>query len=317
MTANKFERKLSDILPDGLKGNGIETVQVNVGRRCNLACKHCHLECSPDRTDMMSWPTMEKVVDIAKSSGCSLVDITGGAPELHPDFRRFVAALGDTGVAIQIRTNFVVLADDHDLARFLLAHKVRIVGSMPCYLEENVAAQRGADVYGSSIRAIRMLNGLGYGERDDLPLNLVYNPGGAFLPGSQEELEATYRKELAATAGIRFTRLFTIANMPIGRFGAELRAGDEMVGYMTLLEGAFNPEAVPNLMCCHQICVGWDGNLYDCDFNLALGLRIDHGAPSTVEGFDAQKLAGRRIVTDSHCFGCTAGAGSSCGGELA
>ena len=314
-----FDSRISEFMPDGLHGSGIELIQLNLGRLCNLACRHCHLECSSERTEMMTWPIMEKVLGIVRESNYDLVDITGGSPELHPLFRRFIVALRDTGQTVQVRTNFVSMLEPglEGTMEFLRGNEVLLVGSMPCYLEENVQAQRGPGVYEKIVEAIRRLNELGYGVEGGLQLNLVYNPGGASLPGGQWELEEAYHKELLARHGISFHHLLVITNMPIGRFRKELERDGDVEDYMRTLMDAFNPETLSSLMCRNQICVDWDGTVYDCDFNLALGLEVDHGANPRIEEFGRGSLARRRIVTGSHCFGCTAGAGSSCKGSLA
>jgi radical SAM/Cys-rich protein len=303
---------------DGLHGKEINTLQVNLGLLCNLQCGHCHLEASPGRTESMQWPVMELVRKAAAELGCRLVDVTGGAPELNPFFRRFIGAIRGEGIPVQVRTNLTVLAEPgmEGIPEFLRDHRVQLVGSMPCYLEENVRAQRGIGAYEKSIESIQRLNALGYGSDPALPLNLVYNPGGPFLPPSQSALEGDYRRELGQRFGIRFNRLLTLANMPLGRFRAELGRRNMEKDYFRLLRQSFNAETVQGLMCRHQISVGWDGTLYDCDFNLALGLPVDHGAPDHIRDFEAKALALRRIVTGEHCFGCTAGSGSSCEGAL-
>jgi radical SAM/Cys-rich protein len=315
---NNFEKQIAGITGGGLHSQRIEILQVNLGLQCNQVCIHCHLEASPQRKEMMEWPTMELVLKAAKASSCQLVDLTGGAPEIHPHFRRFVEALRQEGHTVQVRTNLTVLDEQgmEDMPEFFKKHQVQLVASLPCYLEENVSAQRGKGVYEKSIAAIKRLNGMGYGFESDLPLNLVYNPGGPFLPPSQSALEKDYRRELGGHFGITFNRLLTIANMPLGRFRAELSRRNQEQTYLQLLQKSFNPETLSGLMCRHQISIGWDGTLYDCDFNLALGLRVNHGAPDHIKSFRLSDLSLRRIVTGEHCFGCTAGSGSSCGGSL-
>jgi radical SAM/Cys-rich protein len=301
-----------------LRSLKIETLQVNLGLRCNQQCKHCHLEASVHRTEMMEWPTMQSVLRAARSSGCQRVDLTGGAPELNLHFRKFVTALRQEDHQVQVRTNLTVLLEPglEGMAEFLRDHQVQLVASLPCYLEENVQAQRGIGVYEKSIAAIKRLNALGYGSECGLALNLVYNPGGPFLPPPQKVLEEDYRRELGARFGISFSRLLTITNMPLGRFRAELNRQNQEQDYLRLLRKSFNPQTVGGLMCRQQISVGWDGTLYDCDFNLALGLPVNHGAPNHIRSFSPADLRMRRIVTGEHCFGCTAGSGSSCGGAL-
>jgi radical SAM/Cys-rich protein len=315
---NGFEREIIQFGHEGLRSQKIENLQVNLGLRCNQQCIHCHLEASPSRIEMMDWPVMELVLEAARSSRCQLVDLTGGAPELDPHFRRFVMALRQEDLTVQVRTNLTVLleAGMEEMPEFFRKHQVRLVASMPCYLEENVSAQRGKGVYEKSVAAIKKLNALGYGSDPNLPLNLVYNPGGAFLPPLQVALEEDYRRELGNRFDITFTRLLTITNMPLGRFQIELGRNNQEQNYLQLLRKSFNPKTVDGLMCRYQISVGWDGALYDCDFNLALGLPVNHGAPDHIKDFNPEELRVRRIVTGEHCFGCTAGSGSSCGGAL-
>jgi radical SAM/Cys-rich protein len=315
---NEFEKQISGVCDKGLYSLKIETLQVNLGLQCNQQCNHCHLEASPQRKEMMKWPTMQMVFRAAKSVNPRLIDLTGGAPELNPNFRVFVKALCEEGHRVQVRTNLTVLLEPgmEGLPEFFRDNGVHLVASMPCYLEENVCAQRGRGVYEKSIEAIKRLNGLGYGSESGLPLNLVYNPGGAFLPPPQLDLEKDYRRELGQRFGIAFTHLLTLTNMPLGRFRAELIRKNEEENYLQLLRKSYNPQTVTGLMCRHQISVGWDGTLYDCDFNLALSLPVNHGAPNHIRSFRPLDLKMRRVVTGEHCFACTAGSGSSCGGAL-
>ena len=315
---NEFDAKIREVFPQGLRSQGIRTLQVNVGRHCNLACTHCHLECSPGRTEMMPWNIMGKILELTKQNLFELVDITGGSPELHPCFRRFLSSLRDRGQTVQVRTNLTVLMEPSvkEIIPFLREKEIQLVGSLPCYLEENVNAQRGADVYQKSIAALHILNRSGYGIEDKLPLNLVFNPGGAFLPPDQTALEDTYRQELKERFDISFNRLLVLTNMPLGRFKRNLEINGEMEAYMSMLEASFNPPTVDGLMCRHQISIDWDGTIYDCDFNLALGMAVNHSAPKKIETFDRALLDRREIATGIHCFGCTAGAGSSCAGSL-
>lgn len=316
---NEFEERLPGCCAKGLHADGIDTIQANLTLRCNQRCTHCHVECSPDRTEQMDWPTMEMVLAVAERIGCRMVDLTGGAPELNKHFRHFVMALYRAGLRVQVRTNLTVMLETgmEGLMEFLADHGVSLVASMPCYLAQNVDHQRGQGVYEKSVEVIQKLNKLGYGIDDHRELNLVYNPAEPILPPDQAQLEAEYRQELRQRFGIEFSRLLTITNMPIGRFGKLLRRTNQNEQYIALLSKSFNAQTVPDLMCRHQISVGWDGTLYDCDFNLALGLSVNHGAPNHLKLFDPSALAQRRIVTGEHCFGCTAGAGSSCGGALA
>ena len=315
---SEFDRRIGDILGDNLRALDIDIIQVNMGLRCNQECVHCHVEASPERTETMDWPVLEEIVKVAGIVRPNLVDLTGGSPELNPHFRRFVEALSENGHTVQSRTNLTVFLEEgmEDLPDFLAKNRVRLVGSLPCYLEENVCAQRGKGSYDKSIDALKRLNAVGYGTEPDLPLRLVYNPQGPSLPPNQDELEADYKRELHERFGVTFTALLTIANMPIGRFGRVLTSQGQLKDYMALLKGSFNPGTLEGLMCRHQLSIGWDGTLYDCDFNLALGLAVNHGAPDNIKGFSKQELLHRRIVTGDHCFGCTAGSGSSCGGAL-
>ncbi|MBA4397545.1 MAG: radical SAM protein [Syntrophus sp. (in: bacteria)] len=315
---NAFDMEVSRVWPGGLYSEHIETFQVNLGRFCNLACRHCHLECSPDRTEMMAWETMLQIIKILRTSAYQLVDVTGGSPELHPHFRPFIDAIRETGQTVQVRTNLVSLLESNleGTAAFLKDHGVLLVGSLPCYLEENVTQQRGPGVYEKSIEAIRMLNRLGYARDEGLILNLVHNPGGPYLAGNQSDLEKAYRDELKNRFGIYFNNLYVINNMPIGRFRQNLDRSGRTDQYSGTLEDAFDPVNVPGLMCRHQICVDWDGKLYDCDFNLALCLCVNHGSANRIETFRRELLNGRQIATGPHCFVCTAGKGSSCCGAL-
>jgi radical SAM/Cys-rich protein len=315
---NDFEKQIDGGTGDGLRCLNIDILQLNLGLKCNQQCHHCHLEAAPHRKEMMDWPTMERVLKAAKEIQVHLVDLTGGSPELNPYFRRLLMALREQTYSVQVRTNLTVLLETglEDLPDFFRDYQIHLVASMPCYLEENVCAQRGKGVYEKSIAAIQRLNALGYGRQPDLPLNLVYNPGGPFLPPSQAALEEEYRRELDSRFGISFTRLLTITNMPLGRFRKDLLRRHQEQDYLKLLREFFNPQTVPGLMCRHQISVGWDGTLYDCDFNLALGLPVNHGAPDHIRSFRVPDLRSRRIVTGEHCFACAAGSGSSCAGAL-
>jgi radical SAM/Cys-rich protein len=315
---NEFDEQIKTTAGDGLHSLGIDTLQVNLGLRCNQSCNHCHVSASPDRTEMMDWPIMELVLEAADAVAPALVDLTGGAPEFNPHFQRFVERLRHGGHRVQVRTNLTVLLRPgmELLPEWMRDRQVQLVASLPCYLEENVRAQRGKGIYEKSIEAIKRLNAVGYGIDPDLPLNLVYNPGGPFLPPEQATLEADYKRELGTRFGIDFSHLLTITNIPIGRFRAELQRQNREREYLSLLRDSFNPDTIEGLMCRHQISVGWDGTLFDCDFNLVLGYAVDHGAPTHVQAFDPAALERRRIVTGEHCFGCTAGRGSSCGGAL-
>jgi radical SAM/Cys-rich protein len=301
-----------------LRASSLQVIQVNIGLRCNLACRHCHLECSPKRTEQMDWSTMELVLKAAQRADVRTLDITGGAPEMHPHFRRFVCAAHEIGLTVIVRTNLTVMLQEGqcDLPEFFRDKRVQLVASMPCYLEENVDQQRGKHVHADSVAVIKQLNKMGYGVEEALCLDLVYNPLAPTLPPPQGDLEDTYRRELGTQYGIRFTNLRTITNMPIGRFLKDVqrqRGADE---YRKLLSGAFNVRTVEGLMCRHQIMVGYDGTIYDCDFNLALTLPVSIEAGRNISRFNPATLMRRRITTGQHCYGCTAGSGSSCGGAL-
>jgi radical SAM/Cys-rich protein len=316
---NNFEKIIAaEYETEGLFSDTIEMLQINLGLKCNQQCLHCHLECSPERNEMMEWSIMEMVLKAVDSSHCRRIDLTGGAPELNPSFRHFVRVLREKGCLVQVRTNLTILLDASfdDLPGFFREQGVQLVASLPCYTKENVCAQRGAGVFEKSIEAIRRLNTLGYGHDPLLPLNLVYNPGGPFLPSPQLSLEGDYRRELAERFRIVFTNLLTITNMPLGRFQKGLIRESGMGPYMQLLRESFNPATLPGLMCRRQVNIGWDGTLYDCDFNQALGLSVNHGAPDHIRSFAPDELRKRRIMTGDHCFGCAAGAGSSCGGSI-
>ena len=300
----------------------LETLQVNVGYVCNQTCVHCHVNAGPKRTESMARETVDQVLAFLRVSGATTIDLTGGAPELNPHFRHLVREARALGATVVDRCNLTVLFEpgQEDTAEFLAANEVAIVASLPCYSEELVDRQRGKGVYDLSVRAIRLLNGLGYGrEGSGLTLDLVYNPQGAKLPPPQAALEADYKRVLGERFGIAFNRLYTIANMPIQRFGSMLVSKGEFNAYMKLLQESHRPENLEGVMCRSTVSVDWQGYLYDCDFNQMLGLRLQvAGKPRThlthVMGKD---LDGNPIVVRDHCFGCTAGQGSSCGGALA
>jgi radical SAM/Cys-rich protein len=297
----------------------LETVQVNIGAECNLACRHCHVGSSPKRRERMDWPTMQAVLRAAMRIGARSLDITGGAPELHPEFRTFVAAARGQGLRVMVRTNLTVLLRPElsDLPEFCRANQVQLAASLPCYLLENVDRQRGEGVFDESLEVLRRLNELGYGCDPELELDLIYNPGGTALPPAQAGLEQAYRKELRERYGIEFTRLYALANMAIGRFASDLEHQGRLARYREKLRASFNPETLPGLMCRSQIHVGWDGRLSDCDFNFVLGLPAENPSGAHVSSLGLSDVLSRRIRTGEHCFGCTAGQGSSCGGALA
>jgi len=299
----------------------VSTLQVNVGKLCNQACHHCHVEAGPNRTEIMPGEVADRIIELlGRSPSVETVDITGGAPELTPDFRRLVGAARAAGRRVIDRCNLTVLFEPgmEDLARFLADQGVEVVASLPCYSAANVEKQRGRGVFDKSIAALRVLNGLGYGQPgSSLTLDLVYNPGGPFLPPPQARLEAQYKEELGRLFGIRFHRLLTITNMPISRFAHSLERDGKWEAYMSLLVNHFNPTTVAELMCRSLVSVSFDGRLYDCDFNQMLDLPLGDGRKRTIFDIDRlEELAGAEIATAAHCFGCTAGAGSSCGGAL-
>ncbi len=318
----EFEAVLDrhDLWP--LRRDRLTTLQVNVGKLCNQACQHCHVEAGPKRTEIMTRRTFERIdALLGESRSIELVDLTGGAPELNSEFRWFVGRLRERAIRVIVRCNLTVLfvEGQQGLPAFYRDHGVELVCSLPCYTAENVDRQRGVGVFQQSIDALRILNQHGYGQPGSpLVLDLVYNPGGAFLPPAQAELEAKYHAELRSLFGVEFGRLLTITNMPIKRFAEQLQRWGEYQPYMDLLTDNFNPTAANEVMCRSLISVGWDGSLYDCDFNqmLELGARGDGSATSLWNIASFEDLIDREIVTDSHCFACTAGAGSSCGGEL-
>lgn len=314
---NEFDQRVRQTAGGDLRGLSIDTVQVNIGLRCNLACHHCHVESSPKRNEEMDWETMGLVLDAARRAGAKTLDITGGAPEMHLRFREFVEAAMRQGLHVIVRTNLTIMLQPgfELLPTFFADRGVHLVASLPCYLETNVDKQRGTHVYRESIDVIRQLNRLGYGDDPRRMLDLVYNPGGPNLPPPQATLEQAYRVELLRRFGIRFNRLYTITNLPIGRFMHELRRDGKAEAYEQRLSDAFNPATIPGLMCRHQLHVGWDGTMYDCDFNFALALPVADVTPH-IRDFDPQVYLGRRIATGAHCFGCTAGNGSSCKGSL-
>jgi radical SAM/Cys-rich protein len=298
------------------------TLQVNVGKLCNQACHHCHVDAGPKRTEIMGLDVARRVLEIAANSeSIETVDLTGGAPELNPNFAMLVEGARASGRHVMVRCNLTVLFERgmEGLVDFYLRNRVELICSLPCYTPENVERQRGRGVFEKSIEALKLLNAAGYGNGNGLSLSLVYNPVGAALPSAQAELEARYREELAVNFGVTFDRLITITNMPIARFAHQLEQWGKFHEYMGLLVNHFNPATVEGLMCRHLVSVGYDGALYDCDFNqmLAMPLVADGRALTIWNTGDLAALSGRRIAVGSHCFGCTAGAGSSCGGALA
>ena len=317
-----FESRLLEAGLSPLNATGITVFQVNVGKLCNQTCRHCHVDAGPDRKESMTRDTAEACIRVLSQTDIPTVDITGGAPELNPQFRWIVEQARGLGRHVMDRCNLSVLLlpAQANLAEFLAHHQVEVIASLPSYRSSQTDAQRGDGVFDKSIRALQLLNELGYGiEGTGLLLNLVYNPVGAFLPPKQEAIEAQFRRELARHHGVVFNHLYTITNMPISRFLEFLIESGNYEGYMERLVNAFNPTAAAGVMCRYTLSVGWDGTLYDCDFNQMLDLPVEHGAPRHISKVDVAQLAAlhhRRIVMGNHCYGCTAGAGSSCGGTV-
>jgi radical SAM/Cys-rich protein len=311
--------KATDFPP--IARRALDTLQVNLGYKCNQACLHCHVNASPDRKEMMARATIDDVLRVLAARGIGTLDVTGGAPELNPDFRHLVHEARALSVHVIDRCNLTILNEPgfEDLADFLAREGVEVTASLPCYTKENVDRQRGDHVFESSILALQKLNALGYGiETTGLVLNLVYNPLGPSLPPAQDRLEATYKRELAANFGIVFNRLFTLANMPIKRFGSTLITQGKFASYMQLLRSAHNPDNLDGVMCRSLLSVDYRGYLYDCDFNQMLGIPlVAAGKPRRhLADLLTATLDGAPIAVADHCYGCTAGQGSSCGGAL-
>jgi len=312
-----FSTRLSE---DGvnLTRISLDILQVNVGKLCNQACHHCHVDASPTRTEFMTRETVDRILAFLEASDVQTVDVTGGAPELIPDYRYFVDRIKRLGRHVIDRCNLTVIFEpgQEDLVDYYVGHQIELVCSLPCYQEDNVDAQRGRGVFEKSIRALQILNERGYGKPGSgLELHLVYNPVGASLPPPQEELAADYREELLEQFGIVFNELFTITNMPINRFASYLKRRGELDDYMATLQANYNAATLPRLMCRSQVSVDWLGNIYDCDFNQMLDMHAD-GEPTKIWDYAPDQLVDRHLKVGDHCYGCTAGAGSSCGGEL-
>jgi radical SAM/Cys-rich protein len=307
-----------------LRRRSIDTLQVNLGYRCNQSCLHCHVNAGPNRTEQMDGDTVDLVLEVARARRIATLDLTGGAPELNEHFRRLVSSARALGATVIDRCNLTILEEPghEDLADFLCRERVQVVASLPCYAQANVDRQRGDGVFDKSIRALQRLNALGYGaDGSGLTLNLVYNPQGPSLPPPQVELEQDYKRRLAENFGVRFNQLLTITNQPIARFGSTLISKGQFRDYMALLRGAHRPENLPGVMCRSLVSVDWQGSLHDCDFNQMLGmpLRADgrRGAALHLRDLLARDLADNPIAVSDHCYACTAGQGSSCGGALA
>jgi radical SAM/Cys-rich protein len=319
MFVEDFSEKVVETNPDLLDFAKLETLQVNISNKCNQACQHCHLIAGPESSKVMSKEVMKKIIDFLKKHPDLTLDITGGAPELNPHFRFLVEKASAILSRIMVRTNLTVFFEEgmEDIPEFYKTHRIVVIASLPCYLRENVEAQRGTGVYEKSIKALKKLNKLGYG--DTLELNLVYNPGGAFLPPNQKDLEEAYKKNIMESHGVRFNNLFTIVNAPLGRFRKSLDANGEYEKYLELLEKNYNPNTVVNIMCRNLVSVDYRGILYNCDFNQVVDLPIKDQVGKTVTIDDMEELIrkGFKIETANHCYCCTAGSGSSCTGALA
>ena len=314
-----FRSKLLNAGFTALRPDTIEIFQVNVGYMCNQVCKHCHVDAGPDRKEIMNRETLAQCLEVLEKSKISTLDITGGAPEMNPDFRWFVREAKKISVKeIIVRSNLTILLSNpkyRDLPEFFREHGVRVCSSLPFYQKEKTDRQRGEGVFVKSIEALRLLNAVGYGKADSgLVLDLVFNPSGAFLPGNQQQLERDFKKELEREHAVYFNKLFTITNAPVSRFLDFLLDSGNYDDYMEKLVNAFNPAAVPGVMCRNTISVDWQGFLYDCDFNQMLGLKVEKDAGQHIRDFDRLRLESREIFISQHCFACTAGAGSSCQG---
>jgi radical SAM/Cys-rich protein len=315
-----FQQKLEQCNLYPLKPTHIEIFQVNIGRMCNQTCRHCHVDAGPDRKEIMTRETMQQCIDVLKENPeLKTIDITGGAPELNPNFRWFIEEIKMLERHVIVRCNLtIILANKkyNDLPHFYKQHNIEVVSSLPSYTPDRTDRQRGIGVFEDSIKALQMLNNVGYGkEGTGLILNLVYNPAGAFLPPAQSSLEKEYKQELKEKFGIEFNSLFTITNMPINRYLDYLLTSGNYKAYMEKLLNAYNPIAAAHVMCRNTISIGWEGNLYDCDFNQMLELKVDCNSRH-ISDFNREKLYKRNIIVGQHCYGCTAGSGSSCGGAV-
>lgn len=317
-----FDNKLKNAgYANGITPKKIEIFQINIGKLCNQTCAHCHVDAGPDKKEEnMDRATLETCLDIIINHKIPTVDITGGAPEMNPHFRWFVESCSSAGVKVMVRCNLTIIMANkkyHDLPAFFATNKVHVVSSLPYFTASRTDSQRGDGVFNDSIEALKRLNNIGYGkEETGLILDLVYNPSGAFLPGNQSELESEFKRQLLRRYDIVFNSLFAITNLPVSRFLEYLIESDNYESYMTELSNAFNPVTVDGLMCRNTVSVSWDGYIYDCDFNQMLDLKSDISAPH-INDFNAKELAKRIIKTNQHCYGCTAGSGSSCGGAVA
>ncbi len=318
-TFKSFESKIANLGFDPLLPSTINTLQVNLGKMCNQTCEHCHVDAGPDRLEIMTWETMQNCLDAMDHPAIETIDLTGGAPEMNPDFKWFVEKIKKLEKHVMVRSNLTILESNtayRKLPKFFAENNIEVVSSLPCYTADNTDKQRGDGVFNKSIAALKALNGVGYGKSGSgLNLNLVYNPLGAFLPPDQSKLELDYKKQLSENFGIVFNSLYAITNLPISRFLDYLVASGKYEKYMDTLIQNFNPQTVEGVMCRNLVSVGWDGRLYDCDFNQMLELGLENGS-NHISNFDYTQLDSRSIKLGQHCYGCTAGAGSSCGGEV-
>ncbi|MDT0558505.1 arsenosugar biosynthesis radical SAM protein ArsS [Ichthyenterobacterium sp. W332] len=315
-----FKTKIAETNQFPLKAKKLEVLQINVGYMCNQVCEHCHVDAGPDRKEIMTRETMSQCLEVIKNTGAHTLDLTGGAPEMNPDFRWFVEEAAKAGIKdFIVRSNLTIIRANkkhYDLPEFFKKHNVHVVSSMPHWTRGKTDKQRGDGVFDKSIKALQDLNAVGYGMPESpLRLDLVYNPSGAFLPGDQASMEKDFKKALVEDFGIQFHNLFAITNLPISRFLDFLIASENYEDYMYALVEAYNPEAVKNVMCTNTLSVSWDGYLYDCDFNQMLNLPVNSKAKHIAE-YNEELLEGRNIVISQHCYGCTAGAGSSCQGSV-
>ncbi len=315
---NIFDRKLQETGNYPLQAEKIATLQVNMGYKCNLRCTHCHVEASPDRTEEMSAETVDILLDILREyHDITTIDITGGSPELNPNYKRFIKAASDMGKKVMVRSNLAILTEHgmEDIPELLAKHKIKIIASLPCYTEDGVDGQRGKGTYKKAISILKRLNELGYGkEGTGLEIDIMFNPGGAAIAPDQHALESAYKQKLKEMHGVTFNHLIALSNMPIGRLGKSMSAIEKEV-YLKQLEEKFNPATVKNVMCRHLISISPDGRLFDCDFWQMLNLPVKNGG-STVDTFNYNSLKNREIVTNVFCLMCTAGAGASCSGAL-
>ena len=317
-----FRNNLQTIGLHPLQPTNLEIFQINLGKMCNQVCTHCHVDAGPDRKEIMTKETMEVILEILKSNpNFKVVDMTGGAPEMNPHFRWFVEEISALGIQMYVRCNLTIITANkkyNDLPDFFKKHKIEVISSLPFYSKDRTDKQRGDGVFESSIKALKMLNEVGYGmENSELKLNLVYNPAGAFLPPDQNALEKEYKTALLKDFGIHFNNLFAITNLPVSRYLDYLVSSGNYEDYMTKLIDAFNPTAALNVMCRNTISIGWDGYIYDCDFNQMLELKVSCKGSKHINDFDTTALIDRNIIVSNHCYGCTAGSGSSCGGAVA